>query len=201
MNTPLRAVIQGILLFLAPCSVQCFAEETNIAVGEWSAPVNDLSGRLRITEGRTLGFSGPIPLTIVYLDLKYVGVRALLHLYFDPRQGLKYQLKDSKGTLADPSLSSGNGRFPIDCWLTLPRGSTTQLRVSWFGHGMRKEEGLMIPVYSILTLPIADTNVYNLYATFTSNGSTNAPPAEAEHLNTWIGKIDLPPLTVSSKRE
>ena len=199
------------LLLLAP-SCLCFgSDDTNtIAISAWSAPVASategqsgscaIRGRLLILEGRSSGYVGPLPETQIYLELQNVssGVGSPVELYFDLRDGLRGELRDTNAQPPPQVGTGGNGGFPGPCWITLPYDSTARLRCSWYGYGMPKTAGLKIPLFEELILRADNTNDYYLAVIFTAPPPTNHV-LQPDH-TVWQGKLSLPKVKVTGKR-
>jgi hypothetical protein len=195
----------AILLLFA--LAQCGFGATNlstIAVSDWSEPGvttapggGSLRVRLLIYEGYSAGYGGKIPETLVYVELENVGLRDL-KIYCDFQIGLQCDLRDANNKPPPAVGTGGNGGFPSPSWITLPRDSSTRLRASWFGYGMRKEEGLKIPIFHELILKADNTNQYFLSGTFTVSPPTNSfIPSD---LNVWTGTLTLPKMRIPVQR-
>jgi hypothetical protein len=199
------------LLILTQCSACLGVEDTNaIAIGAWSQPVETsamghagscaMSGRLLILEGRSSAYTGKLPETQVYLELRNAssGAGGAIDFYFDPRDGVRAALRDTNGQPPPPVGTGGSGAFPGPCWMTLPYDATVKLRCSWLGYGMAKTAGLKIPLFEELILRADNTNDYYLAVTFTAPPPTNHV-VEPGH-TVWQGTLALPKVNVSGRR-
>jgi hypothetical protein len=195
-----------VVLLLFAFQQWCFGTTNlnTIAVGDWSqivgsTPPGDgsLRGRLLILEGYSPGYEGKTPETLVYLELQNVSIYDT-EVYYDFQKGLNCELRDSHNQPPPPTGSGGNGGHPSANWITLPKDSTIRLRASWYGYGMPKEEGLMIPLYRPIIVKAGNTNDYFLTGTFTVTPPTNHihPP---DH-RIWQGTLSLPKMKISSRR-
>lgn len=203
--------ITALLLLFAGNMCCMGVEDTNaIAISPWSEPVasgaegqsgsSAVRGRLLVLEGRSPGYAGQLPETRVYLELQNVstGVGGSIELYFDPRNGLRGELRDSRGQPPPQVGAGGNGGFPGACWVILPYDSTVKLRASWYGYGMPRSAGLKIPLFEELVLRADNTNDYYLAVTFIAPPPTNHV-LEPGH-TIWQGTLSLPKVMVSSRR-
>jgi hypothetical protein len=176
-------------------------EETNVvAVSSWSEPVDSVRGRLLICKGYSPGYAGSVPETQVYLELQNVGTSKdeSVQIHFDPRNGLRCELKDEHNQAPPQTGTGGSGSFPAACWVTLPYDSTVRLRASWYGYGMPEKAGLIIPLFNELIIQADNTKDYYLSGTFTASSATNRVSAVGSRI--WQGTLALPQMKVSARR-
>lgn len=164
-----------------------------VGIGDWSKPVNGLSGRLVIAVGRRLGESD-VRETLVYLELQNVTDAAgePMNVHFENQ--LRWELRDANGKPVPQSRSAGSGGRPGAMWVPIPRDSAVRLRVNPYGFGAAKSEGFRIPLGETSWLIRAgDEGEYFLSATFTVSADRDHSPA-----NPWSGTLELPAINISS---
>lgn len=192
-------------LVFALADAQAENDTNIIAVGQWFESVlstfvpdsGPIRGRLIITYGYSPCVAGrELPETQVFLELQNLSMRNL-EVYFDPRNGLKSELQDWNGKRVRRASGPGSGQFPSAYWIMLPYDATIRLRASWYGYGLPRNEGLMVPLYEKLYIPPGDTNDYFLAATFAaaSPAVTNREPERY----VWEGKLEFPKIKISSR--
>jgi hypothetical protein len=200
--------MKAFLSFLAVALTQCCQGTTNlstIAWSEWSVPTEStaqglggtLRARLLIQEGHLPGEERKQRETLVFLELQNVGLRDL-EIYCNLEKGLQCDLRDSDNKPPPPVGTAGNGGYPGPCWIALPRDATIRVRASWYGFGMPKEKGLLIPLFHPLILEATNTKDYWLSGTFVV-----APPKDrvgAVDWSVWSGTLSLPRFKISAKR-
>jgi hypothetical protein len=165
-----------------------------LAVGDWSAPADNLRGRLLIAEGRILG-DGKTRETVMYVELQNVSdaVGADLNIYFENK--LRCELQDASGKLVPPKGYGANGGRPGPCWVTLPCDSSMRLRFGLYAHGRAKDAGLLIPLPDgSWFIPANATEDY-----FLSGKFTVSPPKDHGRDQAWKGTLELPKMKISVK--
>jgi hypothetical protein len=169
-----------------------------VAIGEWSAAVEGLRGRLIIAQKYPHGDANYIE-TRVYVEVENSpegdGVKQTIDFYFDPEQ-LTCELVDAAGKAVPQEPSFGSGGRPGACWVTLPYDSTMRLRVNPYGFGRAKEEGLLIPLGNATWLvPTDATGEFFLSGTFVVS-----PPAALARGSVWSGTLTFPKMKVAAPK-
>src|SRR3954447_5932331 len=187
----MRLLVLAVLC--AACQTAAAADEkTPVVVGDWSAPVDGLRGRLLVyqgplREGGTAQTPRKTRETIVYVELQNVTESGERNVFFDP-DGLKCELLDDAGKAAPRPREGvfGGGGRPGKTWVRLPHDSTLRLRVSPYGYG-GPDHVLVIPTgLDLWRIPASDTADYFLAGTFTSQAKDGAG------INVWAGELKLP---------
>jgi hypothetical protein len=205
MRTHLTTFLLAALLITVEGSAQELTNSNIIAMSAWSEPTgssNDtdswpIRARLIVCYGYSPRYTGARPETQVYLEIQNVSDTAL-QIYCDFENGLQGELRDINSKQVTSGGGPGSGTFPPASWVTLPYDATIRLRASWFGYGMPRHNGLMIPLYRKLIIRPGDPNAYALHATFTVVPPTNHVCPPGYHV--WQGKVALPAMSISAQQ-
>jgi hypothetical protein len=167
-----------------------------IAVGEWSAQVEGLRGRLVIAQKYPHGDANYIE-TRVYVEFENSSAAdsptETIDLYFDP-EGLACELVDAAGQIVPQGPGFLDRGRPGGYWVTLPFDSAMRLRVNPYGHGRERAVGLLIPLWNATWLvPAGAAGEYFLSGTFVVN-----PPMALARGNVWSGTLALPKMKVAA---
>ena len=205
-----RVLTIDILIGVISCCFCLGSEPTNvIAASAWSEPTGCatglpdcglLRGRVLILEGKSAAYAGQVPETQVYLELQNVSTTTgtAMEVYFDPRLGLRCEVRDSSGRPPPQVGQGGSGAFPSACWVTLPYDSTIRVRASWYGYGNPREGGLKIPLVEPLVITGSNTNSYYLSGTFSAQTQSDHVPGPNRVI--WQGTLKIPAVKVWPKR-
>jgi hypothetical protein len=167
-----------------------------VAVGEWSARVEGLRGRLVIAQKYPHGDVNYVE-TRVYVEFENStegdGPTETIDLYFDPA-GLTCQLVDAAGQAVPQGPGFLDRGRPGGYWVTLPFDATMRLRVNPSGQGDTRNVGLLIPLWNASWLvPAHGAEEYFLSGTFVVN-----PPMALARGNVWRGTLVFPKLKVAA---
>jgi hypothetical protein len=167
-----------------------------VAVGEWSALVEGLRGRLVIAQKYPHGDVNYIE-TRVYVEFENSSAADsptdTIDLYFDPT-GLTCELVDAAGQAVPQGPGFLDRGRPGGYWVTLPFDATMRLRVNPSGQGDTRNVGLLIPLWNASWLvPARGAGEYFLSGTFVVN-----PPMALARGNVWRGTLVFPKLKVAA---
>jgi hypothetical protein len=164
------------------------------AIGEWSQPTNNITGRL-LFAGHAESKDGA-RVGLVYLELQNLSGSETMYVYYDAlRAPPRCELRDSTGKIVEQALS-GRDAVPEACWLTFPPHSTMRFLTGYgpaygptgpsltFGVGMDQT----------WLLPVGGTNSYFLSGTFTAT----SPKGESRE-HSWKGTLKLPAVRIPVK--
>jgi hypothetical protein len=205
----LRGTLPNLLVLAASLTAASASDTNVIAISGWSEPVpqaradmvdcGSVRGRLLILYADSANHASRHPETQVYLELQNVGkaVHHPLDIYFDPRGSLQREMRDAHDRIVTRGGGPGSGIFPAPCWVTLPCDASIRLRASWYGYGMPRNQGLMIPLFQNVFIRPGDTNEYSLTVTFTATLPPTNHVSSPENC-VWQGKLTLPPLKLSA---
>ena len=124
-----------------------------------------------------------------------------MRVFFNPSDGLTFELLDADDKVVAPSPTFGSGGDVGAGWITLPYDSTVRLRANPGGWGTPKEAALALPLrpmngqyWLFKEVPKADH--------FLAGKLTIAPPTDDtfEHRDDWRGTIEFPKTKLSFKK-
>jgi hypothetical protein len=163
----------------------------DIAVGDWSVPVDGLKGRLILTKHRLEIVDGRETIEMIaYLALHNISPNGnAREFFFDP--ALNCELRNSQGAVVRGAPMTGGRGRPESTWVNLPFDSTIRLRLSPFGY--LNDHGLMLLLCSHTWLidPDDDSN-YFLSGVFMADRTT-----DTGRENLWRGVLKLPRVKIS----
>ncbi len=193
------------VLFCMTC--RAAADEPKvIAASEWSKPVEShdrfLQARWLLLEGRSRAYAGPGKEVLLYVELQNANGAwgEPLRVFFNPSDGLKFELLDADDKVVAPSPTGGSGGDVGAGWITLPYDSTVRLRANPGGWGTPKDAALALPLrpmngqyWLFKEVPKTDH--------FLAGKLTIAPPTDDtfEHRDDWRGTIEFPKTKLSLK--
>lgn len=184
-----KLILVFVLILSAGLSGCSTSASRPITVGDWSATVHGLQGRLLFTEeaakinGTRVG--------LVYLELRNVdNIVSPMEIYYDPDDALQYLLDESKRP--DPfGPEPGNFAAPLPFRIMLPHDSTLRFRVSEDGWGVPKDAGLFVGLMpGVYDIPPVSHGDHFLSASFRVN-----PPAGSD-IHAWRGVLKLPAVKI-----
>jgi len=151
--------------------------------GDWSLPINNLSGRIRIAwESLNPGLR-----YAVYLELKNHAVD-LVALTNQPQ--IDAALFDEANNPIDTAASIGNAPKPIQQWAMVPHESYIGFRIDQQGAAYpSKEHGEVLLATGGKNWRLK-SGQYVLKLTATFQEEKNGP------LNQWAGELNLPPIKI-----
>jgi hypothetical protein len=203
MSRPILALL--LLLFVACC--QAAEEPKVIAVSEWSKPVEShdrfLRARWLLLEGRSRAYAGPGTEVLLYVELENANGAwgPPLRVFFDPANGLQFDVVDADGKSVPPSPVGGSGGDVGAGWITIPYDSTVRLRANPGGWGKPADAALALPLrplqgrYWLFDKPPAGD------LSLTGKLVISPPTDDSfEHRDDWRGTLEFPPTKLVPKK-
>ena len=189
------------LLLLATLPGDLPAQEAPkvIAASEWSKSVEShdqfLRARWLLLEGRSRAYAGPGQELMLYVEIENASSAwgEPLRVYFDPRQGLHFDVIDKDGKPIAPSPGAGSGGDVSSGWITIPYDSSVRLRANPGGWTKPNDARLALPFRPmegrvwVFGSPPSDS-------LFVTSRLTVSPPTEdtIENRFDWRGVIEFP---------
>jgi hypothetical protein len=186
-------------------------EQTIIATGEWSKPVEDNRGRAlrgRLVLGER--YFAERRETVVYVELQDASesVGGALRVFCDlgkhdfrpeNKSGLVCELRDGKKRPVPSAPQAFGGATPRSEWITLPSDGTIRLRASPFGITRTNARAICPHLGSFWVIADDDFQDYSLSGTFTVAPEEKRMEIDGDHV--WRGTIELPAIKISNKRK
>lgn len=183
-----------------------------LAAGAWSKPVADSRGyalRGRLVVGLKPRSDGRRE-TPVYVELQdasdFIGGPMLLYCEmgrhdFRPeyKRGLQCELLDKDDKPVKSTPFPFGGAVPQSQWVSLPIDGTIRLRATPFGIHREKGIALAPHLASLWVIGEDDAGEYSLSGTFGIDPADDITPPSKDHV--WRGRIELPPVKVTSRQK
>jgi hypothetical protein len=195
-------------LLLVLLSYPCWLaadEHKNIATSDWSESVycHDRSIRVRvlIQEGRSRAYAGPGAEVLVYIEIENTTAAwgEPLRVYFDPAQGLNFELHDADERPVPPSPTAGSGGDVAACWITIPYDGRVRLRANPGGWGRSQDAPLVLPLRPMQGQFWRLSPDQDYYLT----GSLKiSPPTDDDfaHRDDWRGELTFSKMKIAAER-
>ncbi|RPI61776.1 MAG: HEAT repeat domain-containing protein [Planctomycetaceae bacterium] len=158
-----------------------------VSYGEWSAPVNDLQGRLILKRTRIFNRT---PIITAYLELKNVSNVANAMKLWLPQEKMKFRAVDDNGKVLPEMMLMYSGPVWDTLDLTLPYDSTLTFNISSSGAGVQANQAALIDISSSNTFTIPrDGQNYFLSGVI---DIAKANPDRDGSARLWHGRLELP---------
>jgi len=201
-------IMKPFALLLMLMSYQCCIaadEHKTIASSDWSESVynhdRSLRARVLILEGRSRAYAGPDAEVLVYVEIENTNSAwgEPLRVYFDPSQGLNFEVLDADQKPVPPSPTGGSGGDVGPCWLTIPYDGSVRLRANPGGWGRGKDTALVLPLRPMQGQYWRLSPEQDYYLT----GSLKiSPPTDndIEHIDDWRGELTFPKTKIAAEK-
>ncbi len=167
------------------------------AIGDWSAPINGLRGRLLLSEGTP--FHGT-RMALVYLELQ--NVSDVLNPFLVDFRSPKLDVVDAAGKSVPQTPSAASIVSPPPYTLLLPFDSTIRLRISVSGYFIARDAGIAIQLDSgCWVIPARSRDERFVSGSF-GVSELNPRDIEARRKDSargnrvWRGTLDLPKVSI-----
>ena len=177
-----------------------------IAISDWSESVyshdRSIRARVLIMEGRSRAYAGPDAEVLVYIEIENTtgAWGEPLNVYFDPAQGLSFEVLDADEKLVPASPTFGSGGDVGPCWITIPYDGRVRLRANPGGWGRGKDTAVVLPLRPLQGQYWRLSPEQDYYLT----GSLRISPTtddDFEHRDDWRGELALPKTRIAAKEQ
>src|SRR5687768_15003350 len=199
----MKSLVLLMVLAAYPCCI--VAEEHKvIAVGDWSESVEShdrfLRARVLVLEGRSRAYAGPDAEVLVYVEIENTNSAwgEPLKVYFDPAQGLNFEVLDTDQKPVPPTPTGGSGGDVGPCGITITYDGSVRLRVNPGGWGRGKDTALELPLRPMQGQywRLSSEQDYYLSGSLRISPPTND---DIEHIDDWRGELTFPKTTIAAQ--